>query len=583
MKIITYYLRFFVPAIAITLALFFFVDNLLYQSSLTFLVDDQSKKLDLKKAYFSNYFEPALEDIELLANQTSLQNFLENATNERELQNDYVLLSDIHKSYVQIRILDDSGIEVIRVDHINDSSVVVQDSLLQDKSSRPYFIETMRYAPDQIYVSDIELNQEKGVIQTPYQPVLRISKPLFGKEGERKGMIITNYNAATFLEDFSEYYKEDEEFFFLNENGYFLAAPAAFPLWGFMVPELQSDHFAKYFTEVWDRIQRTKKGYTINQNGFFAYEEIRFDDLNYSSINPDVIISDNSWIIATHLDETSTKEILYAHRRNLLLAMLFFLTVILAFLFFLAKSRQEIVQRDTELVDLNTNLNIKNKELQQFIYISSHDLQEPLRTISSYTEILEQEYKTNLDEDGQRFLNYLSTSADRLINLVRGILQYSKIGNLSEKEEANLEDLISEILRDLQFSIDECNAQITIQKLDSIIGNKMGLRILFQNLISNSIKFRKPDQTPIIEIKSTRTNDQTLIYISDNGIGIDEKYQEKIFQIFQRLHTQSEYPGNGIGLGLCKKIVELHQGTISFISNAELGTTFTIAIPNLNE
>lgn len=220
----------------------------------------------------------------------------------------------------------------------------------------------------------------------------------------------------------------------------------------------------------------------------------------------------------------------------------------------------------------------KNKELEQFAYVASHDLQEPLRTTSSFIEIFKEKYMGKMDEETDDILNYISQSNDRMKVLIKDLLDYSRIGRKPVIEDVNCNDVLEDVLADLSVNINETNTTIFREKLPEVKGYPTELKQLFQNLVSNSIKFRKPGIDPQIQISAVRNNGHWEFAISDNGIGMEETDTERIFVIFQRLHTRTEYEGSGIGLSFCKKIVELHGGNIWVKSKLGEGSTFYFTI-----
>jgi len=228
---------------------------------------------------------------------------------------------------------------------------------------------------------------------------------------------------------------------------------------------------------------------------------------------------------------------------------------------------------------MNIKLMSSNKEMEQFAFIASHDMQEPLRTISNYVGLLQNQYKGKLDKDADRCLNSISGATFRMQSLIRDLLEYSKIGNDNNKIEIDCNVLLNDVLNDMNESIKENKAEIHSEQLPVINGYISGINSLFKNLISNAVKFRKKDVHPIINISAEIKDNEWFFTIKDNGIGIDKKYYDKIFVIFQRLHTKAEYAGTGIGLAHVKKIIELHGGKIGFESELGKGTTFYFTIP----
>jgi PAS domain S-box-containing protein len=220
----------------------------------------------------------------------------------------------------------------------------------------------------------------------------------------------------------------------------------------------------------------------------------------------------------------------------------------------------------------------KNIELEQFAYVVSHDLQEPLRTVSGFVDLLRRHYKGKEDEVSGRYINYITEASQRMRNLVKDLLDYSRLGRERKLEQIDCNDVVRDALSDLAIAIRESQARVNVDALPVISGYRTEIKQLFQNLISNSLKFRKPNETPVIALWAEYDTDFWKFTIRDNGIGINEKHWDRIFVIFQRLHLKNEYEGTGIGLAHCKKIVELHEGKIWLESTPGKGTDFFFTI-----
>jgi signal transduction histidine kinase len=227
-----------------------------------------------------------------------------------------------------------------------------------------------------------------------------------------------------------------------------------------------------------------------------------------------------------------------------------------------------------EIQKFAQELKVKNREMEQFAYVASHDLQEPLRTIRSYSGLLNRRFSDQLGEDGQQFLNFIGDASLRMSNLIKGLLEYSQIGSDRRVSTVDCNVLLQEVLQDLDSSISKHLAKVRVNPLPTLQGYEVDLRQLFQNLISNAIKFHKPGEEPLVEINAAEKQGYWQFSVKDNGIGIDPKYQAKIFTIFQRLHQSYDYEGTGIGLAHCKKIVEMHHGRIWLESEEGQGATF---------
>ncbi len=237
---------------------------------------------------------------------------------------------------------------------------------------------------------------------------------------------------------------------------------------------------------------------------------------------------------------------------------------------------------EEELHETIEELRRSNYELQQFAYITSHDLQEPLRTIASFTQLLEKRYKGNLDKDADEYIDFVVDAATRMKEMIQGLLNYSRIGTKgAEFRPTDVNKALNDAISNLKSTIDENNAEIINDSLPTVLGDKRLLVQLFQNLIGNAIKFKKPDEPPKIHISASldEKNNEYVFKVSDNGIGMESKYTDKIFEVFKRLHTIDEYKGAGIGLAISKRIVERHGGRIWVESEFGKGSTFYFTLP----
>lgn len=240
----------------------------------------------------------------------------------------------------------------------------------------------------------------------------------------------------------------------------------------------------------------------------------------------------------------------------------------------------EALRDISHIREIEAELIRSNTELEQFAYVASHDLQEPLRKVTGFTELLVNRYRDRLDEKAETYMQFIVDGTTRMKRLINDLLGYSRImRSVKEFEQVDLNDIVKQALDDLAPAIKESSARINSESLPIVKADPLQMEALFQNLIGNAIKYRG-DKPPLVTISSTRQGKQWCITISDNGIGISPEFFERIFVIFQRLHTKSEYPGTGIGLAICKKIVERHGGRIYVISEPGEGSAFSFILPS---
>ncbi len=245
----------------------------------------------------------------------------------------------------------------------------------------------------------------------------------------------------------------------------------------------------------------------------------------------------------------------------------------------LVRERQDLLLARQKLEKSLAELARSNSDLQQFAYVASHDLQEPLRMVASYTQLLAKRYKGKLDQDADEFIAFAVNGANRMQALIQDLLAFSRVDTQGQHfEPTSVETLFGYALDNLKGGIEESGAVVTHDPLPTVKGDERQLLHLLQNLLSNAIKFRKQDP-PLVHISAEKRDREWLFSVRDNGIGIDPQYAERIFVIFQRLHTNAEYPGTGIGLSLCKKIVERHGGRIWMESQLGQGAAFFFTLP----
>ncbi|MFB6236408.1 MAG: PAS domain-containing protein [Halopenitus sp.] len=238
-------------------------------------------------------------------------------------------------------------------------------------------------------------------------------------------------------------------------------------------------------------------------------------------------------------------------------------------------------QREKRLEELIDDLEESNERLEQFARAASHDLQEPLRMVSSYLQLVEDRYGDKLDEEGREFLEFAVDGADRMSDMVQGLLQYSRVDRRGDPfEPVDLDAVIADVREDLQMKIEETDAEITADSLPQVEGDRDQLRQLFQNLLENAIKY-SGDDPPRVDVAAEEQGPRWVVSVEDEGIGIDPAYTDQVFEVFESLDSSDEYNGTGIGLALCERIVERHDGDIWVDSEPGDGTTFSFTLPSV--
>ena len=241
-----------------------------------------------------------------------------------------------------------------------------------------------------------------------------------------------------------------------------------------------------------------------------------------------------------------------------------------------------VAERTAAVEERSLQLTRTNEELEQFVYASSHDLQEPLRTMTSFLQLIERRNRDKLDEDSKRFLEFAVKSAEHMRGLINGLLEYSRV-SVKEKKFKNLDCnlVVSGVLEQLYATLQESGGKVECLPLPEVYGEPLLLGQLFQNLIGNALKFRN-ERPPQVEVGAEKREGEWLFWVKDNGIGIEPRFFQQIFRLFQRLHNREEYPGAGLGLAVCRKTVELHGGKIWCESELGKGSCFYFTLPIFN-
>jgi signal transduction histidine kinase len=241
---------------------------------------------------------------------------------------------------------------------------------------------------------------------------------------------------------------------------------------------------------------------------------------------------------------------------------------------------RRVAERTRELEEANVNLSRSNADLERFAYVASHDLQEPLRMVASYVGLIRRQYEGKLDASADEYISFAVDGAKRMQSLIQDLLTYSRAGTQAlALETVDLTRVLRDALRDLKASLQESGAVVEFDPLPSLPVDSMKMTQVFQNLIGNAIKFSKPEEPPRIEIRAKQAGDTWEISVRDHGIGFDPQFADRIFVLFQRLHGAGQYPGTGIGLAICKRIVEAHGGTITAESTLGQGSVFRFTLP----
>ncbi len=524
---------------------------------------------------------------------------------------------DERPGYIQLRYVAADGREVVRLERSPDGKVrAAPPQNLRSLAGRLYFDNAAGLPDGEVYVSDVGLNQPNGTIEQPYRFVVRAAAPVHGADGRVLGVVVVNVDLRTLFGVVSETVRQQSLHFIADRNGDYLyrtEAPAAFG-----VAAAQSDLIQDALPQL---------APLFSSGGSSVSGIVAVGDRQYVTdarrIYYDLHQPGRYLVLATLWPRAHVAAEIAALRNRTLLAagaLLVFGVVAVALLAGglvrplraltavttriaagehdihvdaiarrqdevgeLARSIEamsaEIRVREDEIRATADDLARTNKELDQFAYVASHDLQEPLRMVASYLDLLVRRYGDRLDGDAHEFIDYAVDGARRMKLLINDLLAYSRVNNRPlDIERVDSVVVVANVLRMLGERIAESGAEITVAALPWVEADALQLERLLANLVGNAVKYRG-DAPARIHIAAERKAEEWQFSVADNGIGIAPAFREKVFAIFARLHGRDQYPGSGIGLASCRRIVERHGGRIWIETSPGGGATFRFTLP----
>ncbi|MCP3870530.1 MAG: hypothetical protein GY703_21045 [Gammaproteobacteria bacterium] len=594
------FLIIFIPAALAIAALLMFVFFTETASEREIIKRTESSNVRMLKEIVKADLHSAVSDLMILANHSGLKAFLDGDTQRiTEVAADLTSFSRRKGSFDHIRYLDETGMEVLRVNYNNGSPILVPKDKLQNKGERYYFLDSFGLSPGEVFVSPFDLNIERGQIEQPLKPMIRLGTPVTDSTGVKRGIVLLNYQGQKLINSITQAHQGLGNILLLNGNGYFLSGLDPADEWGFMYEDRRNIRFDTLYPAAAENWQANDFTTWSDQNGMFTFNRIHpvseADRTSsgasnaYEPSQSSVDAKDYVWTLVGFVPD----DILSAgvNRLAVKLAQVYSLLMLITAtgVWFLAKARKASIDDRTTLEQTASELSRSNKELEEFAYIASHDLQEPLRKVLVFGERLETKYQNELGDRGRDYIRRMRSAATRMQTLINDLLDYSRVNTKAQPfTPTDLTKVVNEVLEDLETRTSEVKAKVEISDLPIIDADPLQMRQLFQNLIGNALKFHKPEEPPVVKVSSSKAEpkspseriDDILneIIIEDNGIGFDRAYSERIFGTFQRLHGRKDYEGAGIGLSVCRKIVSRHGGTITAESEPEKGAKFTIRL-----
>jgi len=604
--------RFFtilIPLAAIAGAVTFYIYHLDAKGEKALISVQEKNNVDFKARIVSDSIFNAAGDLIYLSETNDLREMPERwdmpeslvqgwrATLAREFRS----YSSAMGLYEDMRYLDEKGMEVVSVRYRNGRAFVVPEKDLRSRAESDYFKGAYPLEKGGVYASPPVLIEEGGKVVTPVIPVIRLATPVFDKRGRKRGVLVLNFFGDKIIEEArTASLGASGEVMLLDPAGYWLYGPDHADEWGFMYPDKKDRTFGRQFPIAWEKVSNDESGQIDTPNGFFTFTTVHpLLESERAALEargggdaPPAAAKGYGLKIVSYLSGAAIKKKTGVYLTTVLRLYGILFAVIVAGAFYSAMqyARQrmaedeikeksaEIARSNSELEHANAELGRSNADLEQFAYVASHDLQEPLRIVAGYTQLLARRYQGKFDKDADEYISYVVDGTKRMQVLISDLLTYSRAGKHKELKHVNLNEVYGRVTGNLRFLIEETHATITRGDLPMVMADPVQMTQLLQNLLGNAVKYRG-ESPPMVHVQAERRSKEWLISVTDNGIGIDPKYFDKIFVIFQRLHGKGEYSGTGIGLSICKKIVENHGGRIWVESAPGMGSTFYFTMP----
>ncbi|MBP0616805.1 sensor histidine kinase [Jiella mangrovi] len=519
-------------------------------------------------------------DAGFLADDRTLRQWLETGgvANRQRLEEQLVEFLGHKPQYNSARLLDIAGQEVLRVDvNAAGQPVALAQHLLQDKASRYYFEETIGLPDGNFYISRLDLNVERGVIEVPIRPTLRFAAPVFHPSGERRGVLVLNYNARDLLEDLRrKAIGRGGEVWLIDEAGYWLLGPDPTVEWAFMYHDRQSLSFAAAHGAAWEAMRNAKElvGAASTATGEFAFAAV---DRTLAAGNPGRATRPRWYAVAFLSPERAKSN---ANSPLLAETVVWAGTLVLFAAASLAigsqwqrRSVSEAKVRDLahQLETDNMALASVNRELEAFSYSVSHDLRTPLRSIDGFSLALYEDYGDTLDPEGRRYLERIRLAAQRMGHLIDDLLGLARV-TTTDIRPTPID--VTQLARTVVDAVESPHpVRWTIEPGMPAVADAGLLQILLENLLGNAVKFTAKADHAEISVGRRGRGADTVFFVADNGAGFDMEHAGRLFGAFQRLHADT-YPGTGIGLATAQRIVSRHGGRIWAEASPDLGATF---------
>lgn len=631
------FLRLFLPTALLLFAGTWFYGQAELERELTRLHSREKLNVGLGAGALSRNLESVTRDLRFLSSHSALRSAVNAPTpqNLTHLTEDFVNFSQSKGIYDQVRWLDEQGQEVARVDYRKGQALPVPAAKLQNKGKRYYFTDAFKLNPGEVFVSPLDLNIERGKVEVPFKPMIRVGGPILDDQGKQRGIVLLNFYGAAMLEVFEAASANiADHIAVVNNEGYWLNSPDPDREWGFMLNRMDQT-LATQSPGAWSNILAEKTGQAVTADGLWTWETVfpllvgqkssRGAAEAFTPSRGDLENRAYFWKVVAHLPGDALNALTRQIWTKLAIICALLLGLIGLGSWKLARAwnaqaeaeeevrrinigleilvderTREIQEKVQELDVANAELGRKNEEMESMIYIASHDLRSPLVNIQGFSKRLENAADTirqrlmekdveesvraslakMLEDRIPSSLDFIKSSSRKMDTLINGLLRLSRAGRAQLNIlTLDMNAMAKEIVATLAIQTQEIGAVVTVDDLPPCRGDAPQINQVFTNLIDNAIKYRDPSRPLTVHVSGRRERDLAIFEVADNGLGIPREHQDKVWDLFHRLDPKGPVEGEGLGLTLARRIMDRNRGSIRLESQPGVGTRFYIELP----
>ena len=591
LNFIKYFLILFLPLSLILLGITCFVYFTEIKASQSLIMGNEKNVVSMLVSAISYNFDSITSDLMILSENNELSEILE--TNDphwfKALEKEFLSWAARKEIYDQIRFLDETGMEIIRINYNKGKPYIVEQNQLQNKKGRYYFDDTFKLDKGEIFISPFDLNIEKGQIEQPLKPMIRFGTPVFDRSGIKRGIVLLNYFGANIIRDLEKsYVNSPGQLMLLNKNGFWLKCPVPENEWGFMYEDRKNRTFQKFFGKEWKTISADIDGQISSLNGLFTFSTIFPIDNSFKpeSAGKSIIIKDTKyyWKIVSYITHQKLAGIYKDAKIQFLQLNLGVIPILMICSFTMVMTYIKQKKAETGLKNAKIAAESANQAKSDFLANMSHEIRTPMGAVLGLTQLV---MKTELTAKQFDYLNKIEMAGQSLLRIINDILDFSKIeaGKLEIENRAfNLDAIMENLANVLNVKAVKKKSLKLFFSMGKdvpkyLIGDPLRLGQILINLGNNALKFTETGEIIIsTDIVSKNELNITLKFqVKDSGIGMTEAQTANLFQPFTQADssTARKYGGTGLGLTICKRLVEMMDGKISIQSNPGQGTIFS--------